>query len=443
MRFAILFCSILGILPLQAQEFPSPTVSPAQTPSPTPSASPPRRAPLRFALPPLDGTISLGIYGRDGKLVRVLHREDEISDFTAGHDALETEWDGSDDHGNPLPNGKYSAHGYVVGDLKVEGIDYFFNDWVTDENSPHIRRVENVALASGQLLLLVTLPSGAGHVMRADPATGSLQNDSISAAAQEKDFYEFASPERLGVRTEAGKLALLAATDWQPVTWPGLIKPAAAALGKDGSVWVIDQAARDSFATELREFSRDGEILRSMAFASADPQPKLVRASTTSEQIYLLEETGSLQRLRSLTLVATKTDEAQQPVSDWKVEFEKKIIAHENFSLEQGKPVAASAAPPGPARITQGLREDPLQQDRHGKVELAIGIDENGSFLKTGDGLPLRTISDTPNLTRVLLARPNETTIDVFQDDGAVVEQFRISHLTEMIAFDCGDFELK
>jgi hypothetical protein len=42
-----------------------------------------------------------------------------------------------------------------------------------------------------------------------------------------------------------------------------------------------------------------------------------------------------------------------------------------------------------------------------------------------------------------LLARPNKNTLDVFQDDGAVVEQYRVSNLEQMIAFDCGDFELK
>ena len=84
-----------------------------------------------------------------------------------------------------------------------------------------------------------------------------------------------------------------------------------------------------------------------------------------------------------------------------------------------------------------------MQNDKPGKVELAVGLDADGSFLKTADGLPLRTISDTPNLTRALLARPNENTLDVFQDDGAVVEQFRVSNLEQMIAFDCGDFELK
>ena len=139
MRFAILLCSILGLLPLQAQESPTPSLSP--TPSRR-QRRPRRRAMFRCASPCRRWTerSASGFTTPTGKLVRVLHREDEISDFTAGHDALETEWDGNDEHGHPLPNGKYRARGFVVGDLKVEGVDYFFNDWVTDENSPHLLR---------------------------------------------------------------------------------------------------------------------------------------------------------------------------------------------------------------------------------------------------------------------------------------------------------------
>ena len=58
-------------------------------------------------------------------------------------------------------------------------------------------------------------------------------------------------------------------------------------------------------------------------------------------------------------------------------------------------------------------------------VELAIGFDADGSFLKTSDGLPLFSISETPGLIRGLLAARGSNAIDVFQDDGAVVEQFR------------------
>lgn len=77
---------------------------------------------ISFLPPPLDGTISLGIYDRDGKLVRVLHREAELSDFEVAPDALRTTWDGRNDAGQPLPPGRYSARGFVVGDLHVEQI---------------------------------------------------------------------------------------------------------------------------------------------------------------------------------------------------------------------------------------------------------------------------------------------------------------------------------
>ena len=62
-------------------------IAPLSSPSPT-ATSPERKVELRFALPPLEGTISLGIFDHTGKLVRVLHREDAISEFTAGTDAL-------------------------------------------------------------------------------------------------------------------------------------------------------------------------------------------------------------------------------------------------------------------------------------------------------------------------------------------------------------------
>jgi len=434
MRVAILFSLILAFVSSRAQD----------SPTPSPSARPLRTVSLRFALPPLEGTISLGIYDHDGKLVRTLHREDAISEFTPGHDALETVWDGNDDEGNPLPDGKYSGRGYVVGALKVEGVDYFFNDWVTDENSPHIRRVENFTWDSGgQLILLVTLAGDKNEIIRCNSSTGALLNDP-GIQSKTVDFSEFVSPERLGVRVEKDRLSFLTSQDWQVVAWPNLSKPREAALGKDGSVWVIDQVGPDFSQTELQEFSAKGEFLRSMAFAPGEPQPRIVRAATMSDQIYLLEQNTALQRLRGLTLVATTKDETQRPVSDWKIDFEKKIVAHQNFVLENGKPIAAaSASSSSPEKIGQQLRPDPLQKEKPGKVELAVGVDPDGSFLKTADGLPLRTISDTPNLTRTLLVRTNKTTLDVFQDDGAVVEQYRISNLEQMIAFDCGDFELK
>src|SRR5882724_9453586 len=107
-----------------AQESPSPTetasASPEQTPSPSPSASASRTVQLRFVPPPMEGTISLGIFDSNDKLVRVLHREAKIDNFTIDENALRTTWDGKNDAGEDLPPGKYRARGYLVAHLKVD-----------------------------------------------------------------------------------------------------------------------------------------------------------------------------------------------------------------------------------------------------------------------------------------------------------------------------------
>src|SRR5438094_7785102 len=108
-----------------AQESPTPTASPEETasasPMPAPSAS--RSVPLRFVPPPMEGTISLGIFDSNGKLVRVLHREAKIDIFTVEENSLSTTWDGKNDAGEELPAGKYRARGYLVGKLRVEHLE--------------------------------------------------------------------------------------------------------------------------------------------------------------------------------------------------------------------------------------------------------------------------------------------------------------------------------
>src|SRR5215831_9904353 len=74
--FAILttFVAALGLF---AQQSPSPPPTESPAPSPTATASTPatRSVPLRFVPPPMDGTISLGIWDANDHLIRRLHRE--------------------------------------------------------------------------------------------------------------------------------------------------------------------------------------------------------------------------------------------------------------------------------------------------------------------------------------------------------------------------------
>jgi hypothetical protein len=383
---------LFALLCASAQEFPTPTVTPISMPSPSPS--PLRSVRISFVPPPIEGTISLGIYDQSGKLVRVLDRESATEDFTIGHDALITEWDGKNDAGEDLPEGKYSAHGYMVGALAIEGVDYFFNDWVTDENSPHLKHIDNLALAENNLRLTTELASGERAEIIYDPVTEAVTR---------------------GARASS---------------------PADSARGKDNTHWVIVNG-------EIEQLSAANEVLRRLAYQPNDPQPRAIAASDREDKIFVLEENALLEQTRALTLLETKIDaEKQQNVSDWKVDFEKKIVVHKDFTLENGMPVATGGKPT-PEKVALRLQPNPLKRDKPGSVEVAVGFDEDGSYLKTSDGLPLRTISDTRNLSRALLVLHGEKAIDVFQDDGAVVEQYRISGVDQMMAFDCGTFELK
>ena len=217
---------------LFAQESPLPTETasptPEQTASPSPSVSTARNVQLRFVPPPMEGTISLGIFDSNDKLVRVLHREAKADNFTIDENALKTTWDGKNDAGEDLPAGKYRARGYMVAKLKVE---------------------------------------------------------------------------------DSGKV---------------------------------------------------------------DSSP-----STASDHI-------------SVKLVA-----------------------------------------------------NPLVSDTRSVMELGVGFDSKGSFLKTMDGLPLATINESPNLARVVIEKDGEKVADLWQDGGSSIEHFRVSNIDKMMAFDCGFFELR
>ena len=89
------------------------------------------------------------------------------------------------------------------------------------------------------------------------------------------------------------------------------------------------------------------------------------------------------------------------------------------------------------------LVRNPLRKDKRAVVELGIGFNSEGSYLKTSDGLPLLKISETPNVTRAGIVAKSENAVDIWQDDGTSVHQFRVSNVDQMIAFDCGEFELK
>lgn len=386
-----------------------------QSPAPEPSAAAGKKVRISFLPPPLEGTLSLGIYDAKGRLVRVLHREAEVDDFEIGNDALSTTWDGKDDTGATLPAGKYHARGYAVGEIGVEGVGYYFNDWISADGAHRLERIHHVGLDvdNNRLLLSARLSSGSSHVVVCD-----LQGNIL----------------------ELRELPLKGAVcDTNDLT--GLIDPVECRRGQGGSKWVIDRVAPGAAQMEVKQFASSGELLRRLSVAADEPQPRSM-AIHRDDRIYLLEEKEGIQRVRCLTLIRSG-NESGQAVSDWNVEFEKKIVAHSDFTIDNGQPVVTGRGASGDDKVKVRLQPNALQKDKPAEAELVVGFDAAGAVLKTADGLPLHTISETPGLRRVVLAKEGEKSLSVFQDDGAVVEQFRVTKLDQMMAFDAGEFELK
>jgi hypothetical protein len=95
------------------------------------------------------------------------------------------------------------------------------------------------------------------------------------------------------------------------------------------------------------------------------------------------------------------------------------------------------------ANVKVQVTPNPLANETRALLRLAAGFDNNASYLKTSDGLPLFTISKAPNLSRVSIMKKGDRSVDTWQTDSTGSHHFRISNVDQMMAFDCGEFELK
>jgi hypothetical protein len=109
--------------------------------------------------------------------------------------------------------------------------------------------------------------------------------------------------------------------------------------------------------------------------------------------------------------------------------------------------LGASATPPADAAASDHVQvkliSNPLSKDAKLTVDLAVGFEEENIFLKTTDGLPLFSVIEAPQLVRAAITRSGEKAVDVWADGGTAVEQIRVSKIDQMMAFDCGEIELK
>ncbi len=111
------------------------------------------------------------------------------------------------------------------------------------------------------------------------------------------------------------------------------------------------------------------------------------------------------------------------------------------------EPLSQTAASPvennSNTTVRVKLAPNPLANDKPATVELAAGVDSRGSYLKTKDDLPLFTVNESSNLIRAWIMKDGDKSLEIWQTDGTASQEFRISNVDQMMAFDCGEFELK
>lgn len=339
--------------------------------------------PITFLPPPLErATYSLGIYeASTRRLVRRLGEFAPEGAFTAGLNGLITRWDRKDDAGRTVPPGRYAAHGYAVGPLRVEGVAFLGNDWVGADESLRVKHVEAIRPAA----------DGRGVVASVTLADGSAEDLSLS-------------PDGDVLSRQPAEPAAAAGPA------PGKDRTAWSAEGNAG---FIQRAANDT-------------VLRRLPTAAGDPLPRAVVASTSEDRIYLLEEKDGWQRLRGLSWVDAR-EENGQSVSTWQTEFERNIR----------RPELPEAAHP----VELTLEENPLTPGKPAHVGVTAGFDERGSYLQTTDGLRLRRISERLHLSAARLVRAAKG-LTVYQFDGAAWDEFSVTGVNAIMGFDAGDFDV-
>jgi hypothetical protein len=85
-----------------------------------------------------------------------------------------------------------------------------------------------------------------------------------------------------------------------------------------------------------------------------------------------------------------------------------------------------------------------LENNERPTVDIYAGFDDDDVYLQAIDGMPLVTVAKRQDAKSVALAagRDNKSVI-VSLSDGTNVRQVEVSSITKMMAFDCGEFELK
>jgi len=412
-----------------------------------PAFSAPVEGEFVFAVPST-GRITLGVFDKNGHLVRTLHALDDEEKFQVGLNGFISRWDGLDDSGKKVPPGTYHIRGYQIGEATVTGEAFHFNDWITDSGTLPISWIEDFEVLDGGDILLSGKTSTAPILVRASIMDGQLAieknppADIISPAREKlaeltgRPHAVFTSIDSLGetilaVDSEGVWLSQNASAP-RKIELPAKVE--AISLGADDTFWFIGSSSEGDQTPLVGQADFNGEILRALPYETGEPVPQKIRAAKSGSGFVVLEELPGMQRLRSLS-----RDEA----GEWLVDWEKSIRESSRFGFVNGEVSANAADAPQLESLRFRLEENPLTGERQ-TITLRAVADAQGSRLVTEDGLPLLLISTQPDIQRAVIHRDKAPdSLRFLQGNGAAVEEYLIEGLRHILPLNAGQIEIR
>jgi hypothetical protein len=240
--------------------------------------------------------------------------------------------------------------------------------------------------------------------------------------------------------TDGGRILAASATTWEvwestDGNWaklPLTMAASSVSFGFGGTLWMTAINEKDG-KPFTGQFDRQGEFLRSYR---DEFSPVRVCASTAGEEIAVLEKGEGAQRLRVLSLGEKGTDIP----GEWVVDFEKIIRDCRRFGIVDGKLVPDAGDVSQTSQIdvtlaTGGLTTSPQ------KLAVRVISNRSGLWLETQSGLRLAFLASQSNVRRVVV-RPGREFLTVYAGDGAVVAEYAVRGLGNMVEIDAGEVEL-
>jgi hypothetical protein len=455
---------------------------------------------LQFVPPPVDGVISLGVYDSKGKLVRVLKKDAELDSFKAASDGLVIDWDRNDSQGKPVPNGKYFAHGVLIGDVKVEGVAFHLNDWIDASDDPRIRKILSAALLDG--LRPVVLADTAKPEVVVFESNGkrsktiSLTFNPLTIKAAGPNLVLFDSAQVMVIDPISG--ALVSQQNLSDVRDADAFGDRAVALSGNqikyqfkGTLQDLKPPAEDLFrcvvlSSAILVASRNANLwkLEGQEFIAVDPGETgelLDACAGASDTVWLLLKTDAARLLKQIDpsgktlreielppelqtvtqLGASRNDDALLLISDdgsiqrvvgvrfqaanqgksiWEKWFERTLTAFKFFDLKDGKVIPADAKTDSPPAFVKPAN-NPMENTRQALFQVSIVADENGAWVAGADGLPLFQVCATKNIKQTRCLSDGANGLRIYTSDGTVVEEYHVTRLENLFRFDAGSFD--